>query len=145
MCFPLVAFVGEIADAKVVLHREKEEVCCRPELEYISGLVKMGLVERLPVNGVDMLLGNDLVKGDKIGVPIVRTELVREVDVCVTMTSGVSTDEEDLGLDFGNCNGDLASSLPPQVNLQRKELIKEQREDESLKPYFEKARLHDGS
>ena len=107
--------------------------------------MKVGLVEHLPVNGVDMLLGNDLVKGDKIALPIVRTEPVREVDVCVTTRSGASTDEEDLDLVFGNCNGDLVSSLPPQVNLQREGLIKEQREDESLKPYFEKARLLDSS
>ena len=59
--------------------------------------------------------------------------------------SGVNTDEKDLDLDFGNYNGDLVFSLPLHVNLQREELIKEQREDESLKPYFEKARLHDGS
>ena len=92
-----------------------------------------------------MLLGNDLVKGDKIGMPIVRTETVREVDVCVTMRSGVSTDEEDLDLDFGNCNRDLVSSIPPQVNLQMEGLINEQKEDESLKTYFEKTSLHDSS
>ena len=61
----------------------------------------MAVAEKLPIQGVHLLLGNDLVNGrgsDHV-VPVLKDPLMGP-GVAVTTRSGVQTEEDDLDLNF---------------------------------------------
>ena len=109
------------------------------ETELVKGNVRIGVADKLPVSGVDLLLGNDLVNCKVPDNPILLKQLVPEIKVAVTTRSGLHTEGEgDLDLDLETCDVELPAKNKDfnSLSLRREDLIIAQREDESLKTLY---------
>ena len=113
------------------------------DTSLVKGYVKLAVVDTLPVRGVDLLLGNDLVKGESFDNPIITKDPVTDGGVQVVTRSGVFTTNDDLDLDFEIIQEpDLSEHKKDEFHsqaLEREDLIKAQQIDEGLKDFFEKS------
>ena len=109
------------------------------ETELVKGNVRVAVADKLPVSGVDLLLGNDLVNRRMPDNPILLKELVPEIEVAVTTRSGLHTDSEgdfDFNLEHSNVDLSAGNRDFSRLSLRREDLIIAQREDEDLKVLF---------
>ena len=107
--------------------------------QLIEGEVTIAVADVLPVPGVDLILGNDLVDDNTIPFPVVREEPLQEPVVAVTTRSGMDTEDADLDLNFdlSVTNTGRSEAISVEVpSLQREDLAQAQREDKTLNVFF---------
>ena len=73
------------------------EVCLEDKAVKVSGIVKIAVVEELPVYGVDVVVGNDLGRKEAVTNPIV-SESPDDSKVMVVTRSGFDTQDEESNL-----------------------------------------------
>lgn len=52
---------------------------CEVVCDLFQGVARLGVVESLPESGVDLILGNDLVRGENLTAPVLSTEPLTDV------------------------------------------------------------------
>ena len=105
------------------------------ETEPVKGTVKLAVTDQLPVKGIELLLGNDLVRGKGSSNPVLRKVPIPDVEVAITTRSGLITDNEgdlNLNLEDSTNNVPIVKAMSDESCLERDNLIRAQSEDETL-------------
>ena len=114
------------------------------ETEWGKGNFKVAVADTLPIEGVELILGNDAVKGETPEFPVVKVVPGQEENIAVITRSGTETLSEDFNLEgLENVkvthNNKTPVKLDKLFDLSREKLIKEQRSDKGLLKVFESA------
>ncbi|XP_076055262.1 uncharacterized protein LOC143033653 [Oratosquilla oratoria] len=112
--------------------------------DLTTGMVKVAVVDSLPIVGISLLLANDIA-GSKVISPLITNNPKTSVEpsdnlqlfpaCAVTRSQYKKSEEETYNLESLFSQTDPSSSSP--VSLSRAELIKEQKSDPSLKNLYE--------
>ncbi|XP_076030460.1 uncharacterized protein LOC143018764 [Oratosquilla oratoria] len=112
--------------------------------DLTTGMVKVAVVDSLPIVGISLLLANDIA-GSKVISPLITNNPKTSVEpsdklqlfpaCAVTRSQYKKSEEETYNLESLFSQTDPSSSSP--VSLSRAELIKEQKSDHSLKNLYE--------
>ena len=114
------------------------------ETEWGKGNFKVAVSNTLPIEGVELILGNDAVKGETPEFPVVKVVPGQKENIAVVTRPGTETLSEDFNLQgLENLkvthNNKTRVELDKLFDLSREKLIKEQQGDQGLLKVFDSA------
>ncbi|XP_068229691.1 uncharacterized protein [Palaemon carinicauda] len=117
------------------------------ESPLVTGRLKLAVVSALPVSGVDLLIGNDVMQGSgtacasegRKGASVVNERVMVNVKPVVPVTRAQSREEVKGGAADINLENCFQTKTQPKTTKDRQTLISAQKEDRELKSIYEEA------
>ncbi|XP_068237354.1 uncharacterized protein [Palaemon carinicauda] len=117
------------------------------ESPLVTGRLKLAVVSALPVSGVDLLIGNDVMQGSgtacasegRNGASVVKERVMVNVKPVVPVTRAQSREEVKGGEGDINLEKCFQTKTQPKTTKDRQTLISAQKEDRELKSIYEEA------
>ncbi|XP_068215900.1 uncharacterized protein [Palaemon carinicauda] len=117
------------------------------ESPLVTGRLKLAVVSALPVSGVDLLIGNDVMQGSgtacasegRKGASVVNERVMVNVKPVVPVTRAQSREEVKGGEADINLENCFQTKTQPKTTKDRQTLISAQKEDRELKSIYEEA------
>ncbi|XP_068229690.1 uncharacterized protein [Palaemon carinicauda] len=117
------------------------------ESPLVTGRLKLAVVSALPVSGVDLLIGNDVMQGSgtacasegRKGASVVNERVMVNVKPVVPVTRAQSREEVKGGAGDINLENCFQTKTQPKTTKDRQTLISAQKEDRELKSIYEEA------
>ncbi|XP_068225915.1 uncharacterized protein [Palaemon carinicauda] len=117
------------------------------ESPLVTGRLKLAVVNALPVSGVDLLIGNDVMQGSgtacalegRKGASVVNERVMVNVKPVVPVTRAQSREEVKGGEADVNLENCFQTRTQPKTTKDRQTLISAQKEDRELKSIYEEA------